>query len=804
MFFTDAEKIRFILLAEAGLHWLLDNDENLSAEAKTAERPKYITNYIGSKQKLIDWIWANTPDNAHTAVDAFSGSSVVGYMYKSKGLAVHSCDRLRYCHHIARAIVENDSVTLSEEEIEGLLSDSGHIRDFVRKHFGGVYFEPGVHKLIDIVRSNTDRLKGYKKDIALFALGKTCITAKGGFGHFGTTKKQDNRADSPAQFKERFAKNCQRINALIFEGEKSCKAHHGDTRKLLGKVNADVAYFDPPYATQFSQTNYERAYHFVEGLMTWWEGKDIRKDSTTRAYDIPTEVTKANAKSFFEEFLGAAKHIPHWIISYRDQAYPSEAEIKTIVGANGKSSRMKSKTHQYQISAQRSEHSQAREHLFVCAPGGAKANVEHTGLEVDGNPTNESFATEAQEAHAEHADVQDARTTGNHPIHTRIPSMGGMEFLSAKAEQSGDKRFKFILTHVGTNRNGDHFTAEELQRAAETAIGKKIDLSHSQEFRDIVGGIVEANYIDDGENSRIECVGELFTAESEPARLAYKLMKRGIVTHVSMECDYQEGECSICGKTIASKAEYCSHLKNFKGRKLKGKPCFEILRGVTFTGMGLLDRDGADERAEIRQVASQTSIEGETEMSDEKTKETKAAETPPEPDGMSEAEKEKLIKKQQSEIEKLMKELDAVKKQLDDSQATHRAVVRKAKAEKLLSLWEDAGREFGDESARANELDRLMKLSDEAFSATEETVSAIAATRKPKKTDEDDEEPEEIPEDDLDSKKTKKKPRKKGNLSSDARERHTHAPDSAGATLADKLTQGFMAAYKDRAGIPAE
>ena len=270
MFSTDADKIRFLLEAEADIAWLASEDEDLSAEAKANERPKYITNYIGSKQKLVDWIWKASPDSAQSAVDAFSGSSVVGYMYKSKGLAVQSMDRLRYCFHIARAIVENDSVTLSDEEIESLLTDHGDARDFVRKQFGWLYFEPGVHKLIDIVRSNADKLSGYKKDIALFALGKTCITAKGGFGHFGTTKKQDNRADNPSEFKTRFTKNCQRIGALVFEGEKACKAHHGDTRKLLGKVNADVAYFDPPYATQFSQTNYERAYHFIEGLMTWW------------------------------------------------------------------------------------------------------------------------------------------------------------------------------------------------------------------------------------------------------------------------------------------------------------------------------------------------------------------------------------------------------------------------------------------------------------------------------------------------------------------------------------------------------
>ncbi|MBT3191775.1 MAG: DNA methyltransferase, partial [Verrucomicrobia bacterium] len=82
-----------------------------------------------------------------------------------------------------------------------------------------------------------------------------------------------------------------------------------------------------------------------------------------------------------------------------------------------------------------------------------------------------------------------------------------------------------------------------------------------------MGGIVDAEYIEDGETSRVECVGELFTEASESARLAYKLMTRKIVGHVSMECDYQEGECSICGKKVKSKADYCIHLKNYKGRE---------------------------------------------------------------------------------------------------------------------------------------------------------------------------------------------------------------------------------------------
>ncbi len=149
-----------------------------------------------------------------------------------------------------------------------------------------------------------------------------------------------------------------------------------------------MAYFDPPYATEFSQTNYERAYHFIEGLMTWWEGKEIQAGSKTRQYEIPTEVTRANAGQFFTEFLGAAKHIPHWIISYRDHAFPTEPEIKKIIAAAGKSSRMQSKEHKYSISAKHGENSVAKEHLFVCSPAEGKTagEVEQDGLHVVADP----------------------------------------------------------------------------------------------------------------------------------------------------------------------------------------------------------------------------------------------------------------------------------------------------------------------------------------------------------------------------------------------------------------------------------
>jgi adenine-specific DNA-methyltransferase len=1176
MFRTDAERFLFLLESEAELAEFFEQGE-LSAEARDEERPKYITNYIGSKQKLTDWIWKATPEDAASAADAFSGSSVVGYMYKTHGLAVHSCDRLAYCHHIARAIVENESTTLTDEEIDGLVAANPKARDFVRKHFGGVYFQPGVHGVIDTIRSNIDStgISGFKRDIALFALGKACITGKGGFGHFGTTKQQDGRADSPERFKERFADNCRRISALVFKGEKPCKAYHGDTRKVLAGIKTDVAYFDPPYATEFSQTNYERAYHFIEGLMTWWEGKEIQADSKTRQYEIPTEVTRANAGQFFSDFLGAAKHIPHWIISYRDHAFPTEPEIKKIIAGAGKSSRMQSKEHKYSISAKHSENSVAKEHLFVCSPAEGKTagDVEEDGLQAaadhalgadgdldaeefflsltathdpdllealaaqqdkdavrvtafmgnkyfildflwkqtpkdaksvldafsgganvgyfykrkglrvvsndklayphaiaraliengsetlteeeidalfadnpkagdfcerqfhgyyftkpilhfldvawaniqalkgykkdlalaalgwtvvgkakfgqfsrskkaltgpvsnpegrqtsltniplsdfqhrlrlnlarinklvfDNGQENKATRVEAVEAvrktdcdlvyadppYITHFGTNDyemnlhfveglmtmwegkalrdnprkdfesstrynresiekliadvvrgsagkhllmsyrdkaypdektirgyfqerfkkTRVTGidvqyamirNDPesggkyarelvfvgsepmaakastetlaavagpaaFHMRFTAELDTEALAAEASKPGDKRFKFILTHVGTNRNGDHFTADELRQAAKSAVGKKIDLSHSQEFRDIVGGIVEARFVEDGENSRVECVGELFAEDSEPARLAYKLMKRGIVHHVSMECDYQEGECSVCGKKVKSKADYCAHLKNFKGKAYQGKPVFEVLHGVSFTGMGLLDREGADEKAEIRQVAAHASNQsGGSSMGDEKNKGTKAADEPVDPTELSDADKVKLIKKQQADLERLTKENETLQQKLDDATAAQRRMVRKAKAEKLLAAWQEAGRDFGDDAGKTAELDRLMKLTDEGFDATEAAVQAFAAGKKKKDEEDPEEDPDDADQDEEDGKKPPfpvkkpKKPKKQASLSSQAGT-PTRVTDGGGS-LEEKLSAGFLAAYKDRIG----
>jgi adenine-specific DNA-methyltransferase len=513
--------------------------------------------------------------------------------------------------------------------------------------------------------------------------------------------------------------------------------------------------------------------------MTYWEGLEIKADTKVKYYETDHKtVTKANASEFFQTFLGNAKHIPHWLISYRDHAYPNEQEMKRIIGSFGKQSRMKSKDHHYAITSKHGEASNAKERLFVCAPG-AKASAEREEKPVP-------MAAAAN-------------------FHTSIPvdiRLGDGERLATEAMDvgsAGDPQFSFVLCRTGTNKNGDHFTAEELSGRHMTAVNKKVDLQHSQEFNDIVGGIVAADYLEDDNGGRVECVGELYVHDTPAARLAYKLIKRGIISQVSMECDYQEGECSVCHKRFQNKADYCTHLRKFKGRDFNGQPVFEILHGVTFTGLGLLDRKGADENARILQVASlqsqpdQSQPEGDSTMED-KTKPTddqaveaakkKPAQQEGDPARVTDLEKEnRQLKAQVAELQKRVQELEAEQK----------AVACRSRAKKLLTRLEKQGLSFASEEDREAELKRLAELSDEAFAATEAAYERLPKSAKA------DKDKEEKPADSDPGGKPAAKASTETPLRSDAGVR-PHDVDDRKVSLEDRLRDGFMAAYRNRVG----
>jgi len=728
-----------------------------------------VTAFMGSKHDMLDWIWNYTPEGVKSALDLFSGGANVGYFYKKKGLRVISNDLLDYPYHIARAVIENSSVTISDEDIEALLEPNSSAGDFIIKTFYGYYYTKPILEFLENAYAKIQQLTGYKKDIALFALGRTC-QIRACFGEYSRSKKSltepipddankypNSHIGNPStsEFKELFVKCIHNANALVFDNGQECKVYHQEALSLLPKVNVDLVYADPPYMTQFGFNDYEDKMHFVEGLMTYWKGKEIL-DNKRRNYKSKTKYNKDSIRQLIQGFVErSAQGNSRLLMSYRDKAYPTAAELKEMFGENYDEVDFRRRAVSYGIAKYAGEGSgrDAQEYLIIASKpkkqSSAKAAINitrscHTSL------------------------------TGN------IILPEGLSSEAITRKPVGDQKFTFILTHAGTNLNGDHFSVDELRKNHESAINTKIDLKHSQDLTDIVGGVTEARFKEE-DNGFVECDGELYTEDNPFARLAHKLIRKGIVKQVSMECDYEEGECSICKKRIKSKKNYCLHLKKYKGQEYQGRKVYEILHNITFTGMGLLDRKGADPGAKILSVAKNTlSIEdnnmetiadfqsyltakkineevwpltsafegyirellkkfGSEEMSanDLNSSITTGLEVfsnkvkglvnvaKSEAANKASAGVEEDLKKVQQENEDLKKQVEDLQKKIEAHETEKRKAERNTRAAKLVETWEQRGRKFKDEDERTAEIERLAGLDDSAFDAARSVIDAL-------------------------------------------------------------------------------
>lgn len=105
---------------------------------------------MGSKSKLLSEIWSVASQfEVDTVVDLFSGSGIVGYMFKTQGKAVISNDYMTMSATFTKAMVENNNVTLPMSEAKKLLEKKKESDHFVETTFEGLYYSDEENVLID-------------------------------------------------------------------------------------------------------------------------------------------------------------------------------------------------------------------------------------------------------------------------------------------------------------------------------------------------------------------------------------------------------------------------------------------------------------------------------------------------------------------------------------------------------------------------------------------------------------------------------------------------------------------------------
>ncbi|MBV7405493.1 DNA adenine methylase [Enterobacter sp. ENT03] len=325
------------------------------------------TRYQGSKYKLTKWIEDSLSTiEFETVLDAFSGTSSVGYMFKSMGKSVIANDKLQFNYQIAKAFIENPSVTLDEKDLEFVLKkDPSFVyNNIISNNFEGIYYLPDENIWLDVVVQNIHRVSDeYKKALLFWALFQSCLS-KRPYNLFhrnnlnvrtaDVKRTFGNKATWDKPFEAHFLNFVTQANLAVFDNHKKNKAVNYDVIDICpDKINADLVYFDPPYVPQKgSLTMYMDFYHFLEGITSYdcWESKidHSSKNKTILKVKSAWEDRKLISTEFFKclETFKESKIA----ISYREDGIPNIDDIVLFLKFLGKAVDVKHVDYKYALS----------------------------------------------------------------------------------------------------------------------------------------------------------------------------------------------------------------------------------------------------------------------------------------------------------------------------------------------------------------------------------------------------------------------------------------------------------------------
>lgn len=333
--------------------------------------------YLGAKHTHLAWIKEYIPFNVKSAIDAFSGSQSVAYLFKQIGFKTITNDFLSFNNQIGLALIENRNIKLNSDDLRLLFQKSENKKDFelIESTFSNVFFEKEEAEFLDNFRANIPLLENPIKQAIAFAVINRSMTRKITMGHFGHTQALAYASDPERikrnrslvrPIKEIFEEILPKYNNAVFDNKQDNRSFNNNILELLPIVeNVDLAYFDPPYCD--SHADYQSFYHLLETYTEYWKDKEfvngIKRYEPQRfsGFDKKREV-----KNSFEKLFELAEEIPNWIISYNNRSYPGVEEFEKLI-SKWRDVKVESKTYHNGRGGKGSV-AGSQEILFICKP----------------------------------------------------------------------------------------------------------------------------------------------------------------------------------------------------------------------------------------------------------------------------------------------------------------------------------------------------------------------------------------------------------------------------------------------------
>ncbi len=329
--------------------------------------------YLGNKEKFADWIISFIPKEVKVCMDAFSGTSVVGYALKKKGFKVISNDILKFNYYIAKAVIENNGIRISEEDIKLLFSENKGRRNFIEREFTDLFYTREECIFLDNLWHNIQKLDNeYKKAIIYASICRT-LTRKILFGYFCHTKAMEYRNHSHRVYrnpsinqniKELFLSLLEEYNRSVMDNNKQNEVYNENILNLIRQKKVDLVYFDPPYVGV--HPDYHSFYHFLETYVDYMENVELRNGTKMSPKKRSGFTKKTEIIESFEKLFGRSRHIPYWIMSYNSRAFP-DVETMTKLLKKYKEVRLEKFKYSQNVGGMGSRKG-SEEYLFICSP----------------------------------------------------------------------------------------------------------------------------------------------------------------------------------------------------------------------------------------------------------------------------------------------------------------------------------------------------------------------------------------------------------------------------------------------------
>lgn len=344
------------------------------------------TRYQGSKRKILPWIYKYLKDlRFQEVLDGFGGTGSVSYLFKLMGKKVTFNDILNSNHQTGIALIENDDVAMTEDDVRYLTRENGfEYPTFIQDTFKDIYYLSKENEWLDVVVHNihmmSEKYEGdvlkKKRAVAFHALFQACL-AKRPYNLFhrknlymrtsSVSRNFGNKKTWDTSFQRLFRRYCQEVSGKVFPNGNRNKARCGD---IVEMENAgwDLVYLDPPYIKSMKESpiDYHRLYHFLEGMVEYsgWgqridhSKKNLRLLSNGSSWE--KSKVRANLDTLFKKFQDSTI-----VVSYGSPGYPSVEEIKELLCQYKKDVVTKRKEYSYRLNHSRKNGRQLYETLII-------------------------------------------------------------------------------------------------------------------------------------------------------------------------------------------------------------------------------------------------------------------------------------------------------------------------------------------------------------------------------------------------------------------------------------------------------